>query len=359
MSGFSPSSSSSALDRSDLRRTSSASSVWQWSSPDLICELLIPVVVAGPLLPALDRSGPRRTSTGESLSAVGLVQLQLARVWARHPIWHFFWHSICHIFWHSICHYLSSLLTFYLAYLLTSYLAYPLTFYLAFYLEDFLTCYLEYHLTFYLAHLLTFYLAYLLTFYPAYLLTFYLEYLSGILSGRSSDMLSGKSSGILSRISSDILSGIYLAFSLAFYMAVFLAVEVRLKSGEPHSAQTLAGWRPDRMSEDMPDRISNRMPNRMPEDWLDRMSDGMNWMPWWGSLESKQGNFVLTTTHWSSNIFSIKKAFIIATSCPWLLLNWSGSSLDQRSGQVFNVLTVVSDDGSCGSWISIETLFYT
>ena len=48
---------------------------------------------------------------------------------------------------------------------------------------------------------------------------------------------------------------------------------------------------PDRMSEDMPDRmpdrISNRMPNRMPEDLPDRMSDGMNGMPWWGSLEAK------------------------------------------------------------------------
>ena len=52
---------------------------------------------------------------------------------------------------------------------------------------------------------------------------------------------------------------------------------------------------PNRMSEDMtirmpdmPDRISNRMPNRMPEDSPDRMSDGMNRMPWWGSLEEKQ-----------------------------------------------------------------------
>ena len=33
----------------------------------------------------------------------------------------------------------------------------------------------------------------------------------------------------------------------------------------------------DRMPEDMPDRISNRMPNRMPEDLPDRMSDG--WIP--------------------------------------------------------------------------------
>ena len=44
---------------------------------------------------------------------------------------------------------------------------------------------------------------------------------------------------------------------------------------------------PDRMSEDMPDRISNKMPNKMPEDLPDRMPDGMNWMPWWGSLEAK------------------------------------------------------------------------
>ena len=71
-----------ALDRSDLRRTSFASSWSQWSSPDLICQLLIAVAVAGPLLPALNRSGPRRTSTGESRSAVGLAGLQPARVWA-------------------------------------------------------------------------------------------------------------------------------------------------------------------------------------------------------------------------------------------------------------------------------------
>ena len=43
----------------------------------------------------------------------------------------------------------------------------------------------------------------------------------------------------------------------------------------------------DRMPEDMPDRVSNRMPNRMPEDLPDRMSDGMNGMPWCGSLEAK------------------------------------------------------------------------
>ena len=47
------------------------------SSPDLICQLLIavslarphlPVGLAGPHLPALDRSGPRRTSTASSRS---------------------------------------------------------------------------------------------------------------------------------------------------------------------------------------------------------------------------------------------------------------------------------------------------
>ena len=68
-----------ALDCSDSRRTSSASSWLQWSSPDLICQLLIAVVVAGLHLPALDRSGPRRTSTCESLSAVGLAGLQPVR----------------------------------------------------------------------------------------------------------------------------------------------------------------------------------------------------------------------------------------------------------------------------------------
>ena len=43
----------------------------------------------------------------------------------------------------------------------------------------------------------------------------------------------------------------------------------------------------DRMPEDMPDRISNRMPVRLPEGLPDRVSDGMNSMPWWGSLEAK------------------------------------------------------------------------
>ena len=70
------------LDRSGPRRTSSARSWSQWSSPDIICQLLIAVSLAGPPLPALDRSGPRRTSTGESLSVVGLAGLQPASVWA-------------------------------------------------------------------------------------------------------------------------------------------------------------------------------------------------------------------------------------------------------------------------------------
>ena len=38
----------------------------------------IPLGLAGPPLPALDRRGPRRTSTGEILSAVGLAGLQPA-----------------------------------------------------------------------------------------------------------------------------------------------------------------------------------------------------------------------------------------------------------------------------------------
>ena len=52
------------------------------SSPDLICQLLIAVSLAGSHLPDLDSNGPRRTSTGESLSAVGLAGLQPARVWS-------------------------------------------------------------------------------------------------------------------------------------------------------------------------------------------------------------------------------------------------------------------------------------
>ena len=67
-------------------------------------------------------------------------------------------------------------------------------------------------------------------------------------SGISSDILSGRPDLLTSYVAS------YLAFSLAFYIALFLEIEVRrgpqrsdsrrLKSGEAHSAQTLAGWSP-------------------------------------------------------------------------------------------------------------------
>ena len=53
------------------RRTSSSRS--QWAASDLICQLWLAVALPGPPLPALDRSAPRRTSTGESLLAVGLA----------------------------------------------------------------------------------------------------------------------------------------------------------------------------------------------------------------------------------------------------------------------------------------------
>ena len=54
---------------SSLGRTSTASSRSQWALPDLHCQLLIAVGLAGPHLPALDRSGrPRRTSTANSRS---------------------------------------------------------------------------------------------------------------------------------------------------------------------------------------------------------------------------------------------------------------------------------------------------
>ena len=46
-----------ALDRSGPRRTSSASSWSQWASPDLICQHLIAVGLAGPQLLARDRCG--------------------------------------------------------------------------------------------------------------------------------------------------------------------------------------------------------------------------------------------------------------------------------------------------------------
>ena len=41
------------------------------------------------------------------------------------------------------------------------------------------------------------------------------------------------------------------------------------------------------MSEDMPNRISNRMPNRMPEDLPNRMSDGMKLNAMVGITRSK------------------------------------------------------------------------
>ena len=68
-----------ALDRSGPRRTSSASSWSQGASPDLICQLLI------------NSNGPRRTSTGEGLSAVGLAGLQPARVGALWALPDFNW----------------------------------------------------------------------------------------------------------------------------------------------------------------------------------------------------------------------------------------------------------------------------
>ena len=70
-----------ALGCSGPRRISTASSRSQWASPHLLCQLLIAVGLAGPHLlalrsqglagphlPALDRSGPRRTSTASSRS---------------------------------------------------------------------------------------------------------------------------------------------------------------------------------------------------------------------------------------------------------------------------------------------------
>ena len=129
--------------------------------------------------------------------------------------------------------------------------AYLLTFYLAY----LLTSYLAYHLAFYLEYLLTFYLAYLLTFYMAFC------YLSGISSGMSSGILSVISSDILSGISSDILSvwhSLWHSIWLWFWplRSGWGPVEVRrgprraesrrLRSGEAHGAQNLAGWRPAR-----------------------------------------------------------------------------------------------------------------
>ena len=113
-----------------------------------------------------------------------------------HSIWHIFWHSVCHIFWHSIWH-------------------------------------IFWHSIW--------------------------HDLSGIVSGRSSDILSGISSDILSGVSfilSGILSGIFFGILYGFVSGRCGPVKVRrgprraesgrLKSGEAHSAQTLAGWSPAR-----------------------------------------------------------------------------------------------------------------
>ena len=137
-----------ALDRSGRRRTSSASSWSQSASPDFICQLLIAVGLAG-LQPArVWALWARRTSTGKSLSAVGLAGLQPARFGA---LW------------------------------------------------------------------------------------------------ASPDFNRRESERCGPRLTS---------------------------TGEIRRAVGLAG-------------LQHRMPNRMPEDLPDRMSDGMNWMPWWGSLEAK------------------------------------------------------------------------
>ena len=56
-----------ALDRSGRRRTSSASSGSQWASPDLHCQLSIAVGLAGPQpasRSAVGLPGPGQTSTG-------------------------------------------------------------------------------------------------------------------------------------------------------------------------------------------------------------------------------------------------------------------------------------------------------
>ena len=94
------------LDRSGPRRTSSASSwsqcaassrsqcPWRtptasaqslWTSPDFNRRESERCALAGPQLLARNRCGPRRPSTGESLSAVGFAGLQPARfgvLWA-------------------------------------------------------------------------------------------------------------------------------------------------------------------------------------------------------------------------------------------------------------------------------------
>ena len=75
---------------------------------------------------------------------------------------------------------------------------------------------------------------------------------SNILSGISSDMLSGISSDMLSGILSGILFGILYGFVCGRWGAVEVgrgpqrSDSRRLKSGEAHSAQTLARWSPAR-----------------------------------------------------------------------------------------------------------------
>ena len=161
-----------------------------------------------------------------------------------HCIWHVFWHSIWHIFWHSVCH-------------------------------------IFWH-----------------SIWNIFWHSIWHIYLSGILSGMSSDILSGISSDILSVISSDILSAISSDILSAISSDILSGKSIwhsiwhvfwhsiwhsiwhslwhsiwlclwplrsgwgparptarrisqrsdprRLRSGEAHSAQTLAGWGPAR-----------------------------------------------------------------------------------------------------------------
>ena len=153
-----------ALDCSGPRRTSAASPWSQRSSPDLICQLLIAAGLAGPPLPALDRSGPRRTAAASSRSQWASPDLR------------------CQIECQKICQ---------------------------------IECQKIFQIE----------------------------------------------------------------------CQKIFQIECQIECQKICQIECQKIWQTE-CQIDVPDRMSNRMPDRTLEDLPDRMSDGMNWMPWWGSLEA-------------------------------------------------------------------------
>ena len=214
-----------------LPRTSTASSRSQWASPDLICQFCLAVVVAGPHLRALDRSGRRRTSTGESRSAVGLAGAQPAKLEAL---------------WTS-----PDLNR-----------------------RDSARCGPRRTST-----------------GPQQPETKPYRMPKKMPDRISEDMPDRMSEDMPPRMSEDMPDR--MSEDMPDRMSADLPTPDRMPDRMSENIpDRMSEDMSDRMPEDMPDGISNRMPDRMPTDLPNRMSDGMNWMPWWGSLETKWFWFV-------------------------------------------------------------------